>query len=95
MIGSAVTTLPSGLRVATRTMPYVNSLSVGIWVMAGARDETETETGIAHMLEHMAFSTRPRTTSASSTSRSSGSTAPSPSRASTSSCSPSARPVAW
>ena len=55
MIGSAVTTLPSGLRVATRTMPYVNSLSVGIWVMAGARDETETETGIAHMLEHMAF----------------------------------------
>lgn len=55
MIGSAVTTLPGGLRVATRTMPHVNSLSVGIWVMAGARDETETETGIAHMLEHMAF----------------------------------------
>ena len=55
MNGSEVTKLSSGLRVATRSMPHVNSLSVGIWVMAGARDETDSETGIAHMLEHMAF----------------------------------------
>ena len=55
MNGSEVTKLSSGLRVATRSMQHVNSLSVGIWVMAGARDETDSETGIAHMLEHMAF----------------------------------------
>ena len=55
MKGSVVTKLSSGLRVATRNMPHVKSLSVGIWVMAGARDETDSETGIAHMLEHMAF----------------------------------------
>ena len=47
--------LPNGLKVATRAMPQVQSLSVGIWVKAGARDERDSETGIAHMLEHMAF----------------------------------------
>ena len=47
--------LSNGLKVATRAMPQVQSLSVGIWVKAGARDERDSETGIAHMLEHMAF----------------------------------------
>ena len=55
MNGAEVTTLPSGLRVATRSMPHARSLSVGLWVLAGARDECDNETGIAHMLEHMAF----------------------------------------
>ena len=41
--------LPNGLKVATRAMPQVQSLSVGIWVKAGARDERDSETGIAHM----------------------------------------------
>ncbi|NCF48863.1 MAG: insulinase family protein, partial [Bacteroidetes bacterium] len=50
-----LTTLSNGLRVATRNMAYARSLSVGIWVNAGARDERDAETGIAHMLEHMAF----------------------------------------
>ena len=36
-------------------MPHATSVSVGIWVKAGARDEREAEQGIAHMLEHMAF----------------------------------------
>ena len=50
-----LTELSSGLKVATRAMPQAQSLSVGIWVNAGARDERDSETGIAHMLEHMAF----------------------------------------
>ena len=50
-----LTELPGGLKVATRAMPQAQSLSVGIWVNAGARDERDDETGIAHMLEHMAF----------------------------------------
>ena len=36
-----LTTLPSGLRVASRTLPQAQSLSVGIWVNAGARDERD------------------------------------------------------
>ena len=47
--------LPNGLRVATREMPHATTASIGIWVNAGARDETKKEQGIAHMLEHMAF----------------------------------------
>ncbi len=52
---ATVSTLVNGLRVATRHMPHATSVSVGIWVKAGARDEREAEQGIAHMLEHMAF----------------------------------------
>ena len=47
--------LPNGLRVATRVMPHATTVSIGIWVNAGARDEAPHEQGIAHMLEHMAF----------------------------------------
>ena len=50
-----ITTLPSGLRVATHHMQAARSVSVGIWVGAGSRDEKHDEQGIAHMLEHMAF----------------------------------------
>lgn len=50
-----VTTLPNGLRVATDTMPSVESATVGIWTNCGARHETEFENGVAHLLEHMLF----------------------------------------
>lgn len=50
-----ITRLPNGLTVATETMPHLESAALGIWVKAGARDETEGEHGIAHLLEHMAF----------------------------------------
>lgn len=50
-----ITTLPNGLRVATDTMPSVESATVGIWTNCGARNETEAENGVAHLLEHMLF----------------------------------------
>jgi processing peptidase subunit beta len=50
-----VSELANGLKIATRSMPHATTLSVGIWVNAGARDEGDHEQGIAHMLEHMAF----------------------------------------
>jgi predicted Zn-dependent peptidase len=50
-----VSSLGNGLRIATRYMPHATTVSVGIWVNAGARDEYDNEQGIAHMLEHMAF----------------------------------------
>ena len=55
MTRGELTTLGGGLRVASRTLPQAQSLSVGIWINAGARDEHDSEMGIAHMLEHMAF----------------------------------------
>jgi predicted Zn-dependent peptidase len=50
-----VTTLASGLRVATDPMPLVETVRLGVWVDAGSRDEKPGEHGMAHLLEHMAF----------------------------------------
>jgi len=49
------TTLSNGFRVVTEHMPYVKSAALGVWVGAGSRNETLPETGLSHMLEHMAF----------------------------------------
>lgn len=50
-----VTTLTNGLRVATDPVPGVETASMGIWIEAGARDETPTVNGASHFLEHMTF----------------------------------------
>ena len=47
--------LPNGFRIATEHMEGLKSASIGIWVQAGGRNETLTQNGIAHFLEHMAF----------------------------------------
>ena len=50
-----ITTLPSGLRVATDRMDSVETVSLGIWAGVGTRHETAEHNGVAHLLEHMAF----------------------------------------
>lgn len=50
-----VTRLPNGLHVVTHNMPHLETVALGVWVKAGARDELAEENGIAHFLEHMAF----------------------------------------
>ena len=47
--------MPSGLRVASETIPYATTATVGVWIDAGSRYETEATNGTAHFLEHMAF----------------------------------------
>ena len=49
------TTLENGVRIATRPMPEMKSVSVGIWVAVGGRHETENLCGISHFLEHLLF----------------------------------------
>lgn len=49
------TVLPNGVRIVTETLPYLYSVSVGIWVDNGSRDETPEENGISHFIEHMIF----------------------------------------
>ncbi len=57
-----VTKLANGLRVASVSMASVGTVSVGVWVGAGARSESQSTNGVAHFLEHMAFKgTRGRT----------------------------------
>jgi len=56
------TTLANGVRIVTRTMPYSRSVSMGVWVNVGARDESVQECGLSHFIEHMIFKgTRRRT----------------------------------
>jgi predicted Zn-dependent peptidase len=50
-----ISTLPNGLRVVTQAMPNLETVSLGLWVGAGARHESDREHGISHFLEHMAF----------------------------------------
>jgi predicted Zn-dependent peptidase len=47
--------LANGLTVVTHHMQHLETVALGIWVKAGARDEMAEENGIAHFLEHMAF----------------------------------------
>jgi predicted Zn-dependent peptidase len=50
-----ITRLASGLTVATDPMPHLMSTALGVWVSCGSRHETPAESGLSHMLEHMAF----------------------------------------
>ncbi len=50
-----VSRLANGLHVVSHHMPHIETVALGIWVKAGARDERLEENGIAHFLEHMAF----------------------------------------
>lgn len=49
------TVLPNGVRVITEEIDYVRSVSIGLWVGAGSRDEREGNEGISHFIEHMLF----------------------------------------
>jgi predicted Zn-dependent peptidase len=51
----AKTTLKNGTRIVTKNMPYSRSVSMGVWVNVGARDESELESGLSHFIEHMIF----------------------------------------
>ncbi|WP_374112029.1 M16 family metallopeptidase [Pseudonocardia sp. TRM90224] len=60
--GVSRTDLPGGLRVLTETVPGVRSVSIGIWIGVGSRDEAPAQAGAAHYLEHLLFKgTRRRT----------------------------------
>jgi predicted Zn-dependent peptidase len=48
-------TLPNGLMVITEAMPAVRSVSIGVWLRVGSRQESEAENGLTHFIEHMVF----------------------------------------
>jgi predicted Zn-dependent peptidase len=54
-VGARLTTLPSGLRIVSEPMAHASTVSLGVWIGAGSRDEEPHEHGLAHFLEHMAF----------------------------------------
>lgn len=49
------TILPNGVRVVTEQHPYSKSVSIGVWVLTGTRDEAEDQVGLSHFVEHLVF----------------------------------------
>jgi len=47
--------LASGVRVITERMPEARSVSVGMWLAVGSRDEPDEIAGASHFLEHLLF----------------------------------------
>ena len=47
--------LPNGLRIVGERLPYLRSVSIGVWLRVGSMMETPTENGLSHFLEHMVF----------------------------------------
>ncbi|HUB01587.1 MAG TPA: pitrilysin family protein [Terriglobales bacterium] len=47
--------LPNGLTVITEQMSHIRSVSIGIWLKTGSRDEDSEWNGISHFIEHMVF----------------------------------------
>src|SRR6202161_1791766 len=47
--------LPNGVRVVTEQMAHVRSVTVGIWIGTGSREETGDERRLTHFIEHIVF----------------------------------------
>jgi predicted Zn-dependent peptidase len=49
------TELSNGLVILTERMEHVRSVSMGVWVKTGSRDELPEINGVSHFVEHMVF----------------------------------------
>ena len=49
------TVLDNGLTLLTESMPHVRSVSLGVWLRRGSRDEPARLNGISHFIEHLVF----------------------------------------
>jgi predicted Zn-dependent peptidase len=54
-MNAQLTTLPSGLRIATCEVPHAETSAIGIWAGVGGRHEPADLNGISHFIEHMLF----------------------------------------
>ena len=57
-----LTELDSGERVISQKIDHVRSVTVGYWIGAGSRDETDAKAGVSHFIEHLLFKGTPRYT---------------------------------
>jgi predicted Zn-dependent peptidase len=51
--------LPGGLRIFSEPLDEATSVSLGVWIRAGSRDEKDAVAGITHLMEHMLFKGTP------------------------------------
>ena len=53
--GAHEANLENGLRILVEEVPQSSSVSVGVWVRSGSRDDPSGAPGISHFIEHLAF----------------------------------------
>ncbi len=58
-VNATEATLDNGLRILVEEVPQSRSVSTGIWICAGSRDDPENQSGLAHFIEHLAFKGSP------------------------------------
>jgi predicted Zn-dependent peptidase len=56
------TILPNGLTVVVERMPHYPSVTAGVWVKSGSRQETPSTNGASHFVEHLVFKGTPTRT---------------------------------
>ena len=49
------TVLDNGVRVLSERLPHAYSVTMGLWMKVGSRDENPKRGGVSHFIEHMAF----------------------------------------
>ena len=47
--------MPNGIKIVTDSMPYVRSVTIGLWLNCGSRQDDSQTIGTAHFIEHMLF----------------------------------------
>lgn len=47
--------LPNSVKIIHEYIPYSKTVSIGIWLREGSRDESDEKSGILHFIEHMLF----------------------------------------
>lgn len=53
--GAFTAVLENGIRVITEVIPTAKSVSLGVWIRAGSRDDLPCNAGMAHFVEHLLF----------------------------------------
>lgn len=59
-LGHVTTAIDPCAQIATEHSPWAQTSTVGVWIDAGSRAETDKTNGTAHFLEHLAFKVRLR-----------------------------------
>jgi processing peptidase subunit beta len=57
-LGALRTAIDPSAQIATEHSPWAQTSTVGVWIDAGSRAETDKTNGTAHFLEHLAFKVR-------------------------------------
>jgi len=57
--------LDNGLKILLKKIPEQKTISCGVWINQGSKNEDSTNNGISHLVEHLMFKTKSKNSSLS------------------------------